>query len=77
MKTENCIDEPSTSNETFQKAGKRKRIYSWELETEQNLPNKYFKTDPKELENIDEIDIKHEDPLKGRNKVFLIRVILS
>ncbi len=65
-----------TNTEMPKTSGKRKRrIYSWELETEQNIPNKHFKADTKQvkeepkqlLESL--IDIKHEssnrDPLEG------------
>ena len=81
-------NKPSTNKEIHQNSGKRKRrIYSWELETEQNIPNKHFKADTDRVKEEPEkflddlIDIKHEssnrDTLEGIHKVFLTRAIIS
>ena len=81
-------NKPSTNKEIHQNSGKRKRrIYSWELETEQNIPNKHFKADTDRVKEEpgkfleSHIDIKHEssnkDPLEGKHKVFLTRAIIS
>ena len=66
-------NKPSTNKEIHQNSGKRKRrIYSWELETEQNIPNKHSEADTDRVK-----EEPGKDPLEGKHKVFLTRAIIS